>query len=245
MTPQTATVAMACLYCGAPVGSASPVVKGLCEACVASVMGRATRLIRPAEQRPEPAPAKPHAQAPSARLSEALARVVATGTPAEAMGKVAELLEAEKRATSLVAFVPVIGPWRLLQSTAHSAREQRLLISLSAALTGALAAALVMLVPVTSEVATLHERVQSDARMLDGVVEGFRSQHGRSPSQEEFRESVGEAHLSIFDPWGRPYFYQPAPVTVTFGSLGKDGAPGGVEQDADDAATFPYAAPPA
>ena len=89
MTPQTATAATACLYCGAPVGSASPVVKGLCEACVASVMGRATRLIRPTELRPEPVPPKPRAQAPSVRLNEALARVVATGEPAEAADKVA------------------------------------------------------------------------------------------------------------------------------------------------------------
>ena len=222
-----------------------PVVKGLCEACVASVMGRATRLIRPTELRPEPMPAKPRAQAPSVRLNEALARVVATGEPAEAADKVAELLRAERRATSLIAFVPVIGPWRLLQSTAHGPQQKHLLISLSAALTGALVAIFVALVPVTSEVATLRERVQSDARVLDGIVEDFRSRNGRSPDQEEFRESAAEAHLSIFDPWGRPYFYQPSPMTVTFGSLGKDGTPGGVDEDADVAATLPYAIPPA
>ena len=244
MTARTATAETACLYCGATVSS-SPSVKGLCDACVVSVMGRGTRSVRPTEPRPQAATPQPRVQPPSARLNEALARVVATGPPSEAADKVAELLSTEKRMTTLTALVPVIGPWRLLQSTAHTAQEKRRLTWTSAALTGALVAAFAVSVPTSSEVATLRQRVESDARGLDGIVENFRSRNGRSPNQDEFRESVAEAQLSLFDPWGRPYFYQPGPVNVTFGSLGRDGTPGGVDQDADVAATFPYAVPPA
>src|SRR5262249_9350538 len=215
-----------------------------CDACVASVMGRAAiRPVRPTVPQVEPALPQPRAQAPSARLNEALARVMATGAPSEAADRVAELLSTEKRMTTLSALVPVIGPWRLLQSTEHTAQEKRRLTGMSAALTGALVAAFVASVTTTSEVATIRQRVESDAGRLDGVVEDFRSHNGRSPSQEEFRESLTEAQMSLFDPWGRPYFYQPGPMTVTFGSLGKDGTPGGVDQDADVAETFPYAVP--
>jgi len=243
MTPQTATAATACLYCGAPVSLPSPVVKGLCDPCITSVMGRATRPVRPNEPPAEPASRQSRRQLPSKRLNEALERAVAAGPPAEASGKVAELLKTETRAASLMAFVPVLGSWRVLQSTELSVFEKRVLVWLSAALTGMLVAGIFVYAPTTSSTAILRDRVRSEATTLDRLVEQFRSVHGRSPDPDEFREALDGAHLSIFDPWGRPYFYQPGPMDVTFGSLGRDGLPGGQEEDADITATFPFAAP--
>jgi len=204
-------------------------------------MGRASRPAEPTA--PEPAYVQSRRQLPSKRLNEALERAVAAGPPAEAKEKVAELLTTEEREASLMAFVPVLGPWRVLQSTAYSQGEKRLLVWLSAALTGMLVAGIVLYASTASETTTLRERIRLEAAELDTVVERFRSQHGRVPDPEEFRESAQEARLSIFDPWGRPYFYQPGSLDVTFGSLGRDGAPGGSDEDADVSATFGFAAP--
>jgi hypothetical protein len=240
MTPRTATAATACLYCGGSIGSSSSVVKGLCEVCVASVIGR-SRLVRPTEKLPS-VPLR--AQSPSKRLNEALAQAVAAGPPAAASGKVAELLTTEVRDASLMAFVPLLGSWLVLQSTEFTPLEKRLLVWLSAALTGMLVAGIVLYAPTTTNATILRERIRSEATRLDRTVEDFRALHGRSPDADEFRESLDEAHLSIFDPWGRPYLYQPGQLDVTFGSLGRDGLPGGSDEDADVTVTFPSVVPP-
>jgi hypothetical protein len=206
-------------------------------------MGRGTRLTQPSKASLEPVNGQSRRQLPSKRLNEALARAVAAGPPAEAAERVAELLTTEEREASLMAFVPVLGPWRVLQSTQYNQSEKRLLVWLSAALTGMLVAGMILYVPTSSETVTLRERIHIEAAELDGVVEDFRSRNGRAPDAEEFRLSADEAHLSIFDPWGRPYFYQPGALDVTFGSLGRDGVPGGMDEDADVTATFRLATP--
>jgi hypothetical protein len=173
-----------------------------------------------------------------------LAAAVAAGPPAEASGRVAELLTTDARDASLMAFVPLLGSWRVLQSTQFSALEKRVLVWLSAALSGMLVAGIFLYVPTTSSTAIVRDRVHSDATGLARVVEDFRSVHGKTPDTEEFRESLDKAHVSIFDPWGRPYLYQPGQLDVTFGSLGRDGLPGGADEDADVTATFPFASAP-
>jgi hypothetical protein len=98
----------------------------------------------------------------SKRLNEALAQIVAAGPPAEAAGKVAALLTTEARDASLMAFVPLLGSWRVLQSTEFSALEKRVLVWLSAALTGMLVAGIFLYAPTTSSTEILRDRIHSE-----------------------------------------------------------------------------------
>jgi len=43
----------------------------------------------------------------------------------------------------------------------------------------------------------------------------------------------------FYDPWGRPYLYETTDEGISLGSLGRDGVPGGSDDDADTSATFP------
>lgn len=234
-----------CLYCGADVSSSPFAVRGLCDPCSARALGRGAgpaAVGEPSrEERPRRRPSPP---AYSARLTDALAQLVTIGPPSEAAGQVAELQAADKRSISLMALIPVFGPRRLLESTTHGTREKHLLLGLSAALTGLLVAAMVMaLAPGTPAPVVLRQRVQTEAKSLDRIAEDFRFRHGRYPDALEFRQAVEQAHVPAKDPWGRPYLYQPTPLGVTFGTLGRNGVPGGMEEDADVTATFPASGP--
>lgn len=74
-----------------------------------------------------------------------------------------------------------------------------------------------------------------DLQRHRSILDEYRKEHGRDPTEEEWRGKV--TGYSLVDGWGRPYRYEAADGDsegrrrVT--SLGRDGRPGGVGLDAD------------
>ncbi len=84
--------------------------------------------------------------------------------------------------TTLTALVPVMGPWRLLQSTRHNRREKRRLTWMSAALTGALVAAVILYL-------TTSRRSQRFASALKVKREGSTESSKASAPQRKISEA--------------------------------------------------------
>jgi hypothetical protein len=238
-----ATERVTCLYCGADIGNAPSPVKGLCVPCAVRVLPA-----RPAKQGANghsvPLATSAHAPEPrrsprASHLDEAvaeLANVPASATPA----KVNELLAADKRVLGFMALVPFIGPLLLQRSDAHSEREKRLLTWISLALTGAILGALVWMIPTnTTVLSRLQARMQQEMAVLAGVAERYRSEHGSYPDASIWHRYAERADPRFYDPWGRPYLYETTDEGISLRSLGRDGIPGGSDDDADSSATFP------
>ncbi len=240
-----ATERVTCLYCGAEIGNAPSPVKGLCVPCAARVLPA-----RPAKQGANghsvPVPTSVHEPEPrrsprAPHLKEAiaeLANVPASAAPA----KVNELLAADKRVLGFMALVPFVGPWLLQRSDAHSEREKRILTWTSLALTGAILGALVWMIPTNATMLSrLQARMRQEMTVLAGFAERYQSEHGSYPDASVWRRYAERADPRFYDPWGRPYLYEPTDEGISLRSLGRDGIPDGSDDDADSSATFPQA----
>jgi hypothetical protein len=232
-----------CLYCGAEIGSAPSAVRGLCVPCAARVLPA-----RPAKQgvnghsAPLPTPVnapEPRRSLRATHLAEAvaeLANVPGSAAPA----KVSELLAADKRVLGFMALVPFVGLWLLHRSDAHSEREKRILTWISLAFTGGILGAFVSMIPTnTTLLSRLDARMRAEMTVLATVAERYRAEHGSFPDASAWHRYAERADPRFYDPWGRPYLYETTDEGISLRSLGRDGIPGGSDDDADSSATFP------
>ena len=234
----------ACLYCGADLGSFPSAVKGLCIACSARVVPR-----RPATDARQPQsaaqPSKQRYVPRLARSQEALAELVARGPVSETPKMVQELQAAEKRISSLTAFIPFAGPWLIQRSDAHTQREKRILTWSSILLTSLALAGLVAMLPTeATELTLLEQRITREMKALGTFAEEYRSDHGNYPTAAMWQHFAERADPRFYDPWARPYHYEPHGGSFTLRTLGRDNMEGGSEEDADVTATSPAAAAP-
>jgi hypothetical protein len=139
-----------------------------------------------------------------------------------------------------MALAPFVGPWLLQRSDAHSEREKRILTWISLALTGAILGAFVWMIPTSATLLSqLQARMRDEISVLAGVAERYRSEHGDYPDASVWRRYADRADSRFYDPWGRPYLYEMTDEGISIRSLGRDGIPGGSDDDADASATFP------
>ena len=177
-----------------------------------------------------------------ARSHDALAELVAKGPSSEAPQMVRELLAAEKRISSLTAFVPFIGPWLIERSEAHSKSEKRKLTWASILLTALALGVLINMIPTpTEQTSQLQQRIESDMKRLDEFAEQYRSERGNYPDAAAWHHLAARADPRFYDPWARPYRYDVTGTQITLGTLGRDGVEGGADEDADVSASFPKA----
>ena len=98
------------------------------------------------------------------------------------------------------------------------------------------------MIPTDTQLLTrLQSRMQDQMKALDVFAEQYRSEHGAYPDPSVWRRYAERADPRFYDPWGRPYVYEATAAGVTLSSLGRDGKPGGSDDDADVSATFPAA----
>ena len=75
--------------------------------------------------------------------------------------------------------------------------------------------------------------------LIENRIRDYAAAHHRLPDNlSELPKAADNRDDSIVDGWGRPIQYKKEGHTVTLLSLGKDGRPGGNNQDADINATF-------
>src|SRR5262249_15174299 len=99
-----------CLHCGIELGRFPSGVEGLCVACAARVLTQ-DATVAPANGRQETPHLKEITLPRTNRSRQALAELIAKGPSTKAPALVGELLEADKRVSSLTALVPFVGPW--------------------------------------------------------------------------------------------------------------------------------------
>ena len=145
-----------------------------------------------------------------------------------------ELYANEKRVNSFLALIPVVGPLFISASERHTEEEKRRLSVLSIGLTLAIVALMWTLQPSTaSQVARLHQRIESEMRVLRNIAEQYRTQNGSYPTEATWKRFTERADARFFDPWGRPYRYELRESGVLLQTLGQDGLEGGTGKDAD------------
>ena len=175
-------------------------------------------------------------RAPRARA--ALAELVARGrgpeTPID--GKV---LQAGKTLISLVALIPVVGPYLIYRSLLHSTAEKYRLAWLSNVVTGFAAIWLIVQLPVPAKFDPgLRTRLESELNALGALAEQYRLEHGDFPDVAAWRRLADREDPRFYDPWGRAYRYERTADGVTIRTLGRDGVDGGTGMDADLSAHF-------
>lgn len=164
-----------------------------------------------------------------------------TGPPAE----LDDLLTVDKRLTSLLAFVPLWGPWQLSRSSQHTPQEKLLLATASLGVTAILALATWALLPGAAEhVRETRGRIDSQIRVLDGLIQEYYREHGALPDDSVWQRSAS-GDLRFYDPWGRIYRYSPGAEQFAIGTYGREGVPGGKGDDADVSAEFRVTTEPA
>jgi hypothetical protein len=169
-----------------------------------------------------------------ARARHVLGELLSAGPPSEGQQMIAALNAAEKREDSVLAFVPLAGLWLIERSKHHSRREKQTLTALSLGLSLVIVAVVWSLMPSDADrLATLRERMQHEMRVLDDVAERHRREHGSYPDAATWKWFAAQADGRFFDPWGRPYRYEPRVDGFTLKTLGRDGREGGIATDAD------------
>jgi len=178
----------------------------------------------------------------SARVSRVLVELLTAGAPSEGRRLLESLNAIEKRCECLLAFAPVVGPWLLQGSKHHSREEKQKLAALSLGLTLLIFAVTWMLMPSAADrLASLHQQMQLQMHVLGDVAEGYRREHRSYPDQATWKWFANQADGRFFDPWGRPYRYEPRADGVTLESLGRDGREGGSGKDTDVTVEHPRA----
>jgi len=175
--------------------------------------------------------ARPQTGRSRAMLSE----LIAAGPSFTAAGRmVSELRGADKRLSSLLVFLPFVGPWRFQRSKWHSRAEKFWLTWLSIGLTALGVWAIVDRLPTPgNELEVLRARIAREQKSLVEFADRYRAQHGTYPDQMAWQHYADRADPMFFDPWGRRYRYDSASGEVTITTLGRDGVVGGIGDDAD------------
>jgi hypothetical protein len=171
-------------------------------------------------------------------LNDALAELM-NGPGLQTPAAVSELLATDKRIAGFLAFIPFVGPWLVQRSDLHTEREKRILTWISIALTAAILGGALSMIPTHAHRLTrLQGRMQDQMSALAGIARQYRSEHGSFPDAAVWRRFAERADPRFYDPWGRPYLYESTEAGIGLSSLGRDGAPGGADEDADVSATF-------
>ena len=179
--------------------------------------------------------ARMHRRPQTAQSRAVLSELIAAGPSYSGAGSLmSDLRVADKRLSSLLAFVPFVGPWRIQRSKRHSRAEKFWLTWLSIGLTALGIWAIVDRLPTPEvELEALRKRIASEAQSLGDVAGRYRAQHGTYPDQAAWRHFADRADPTFFDPWGRRYRYDSTAAEVTISTLGRDGIVGGIGDDAD------------
>jgi hypothetical protein len=234
-----------CLSCGITLGRLSSGAEGRCVACSALVLTESARVTPPhgngngighAQETSHPKlPTLP----PMHRSREALANLIAKGPSTEAPAMVGELLKADKRISSFVALVPFVGPWLIQRSEAHTPKEKFWLTWISISLTSLALFGLVSTLPTPEDrLANLHQRIDRETKALGDFANRYHRDHGAYADKATWKRFAERADRRFFDPWGRPYRYEPSSDDFTIGTFGRDGLEGGNDEDADFSANF-------
>jgi hypothetical protein len=237
-----------CLSCGVALGRFSSGVRGRCVACAALVLTESDGVSPPNGNGNGNGQETPHPRQPTlprmTRSREALAKLIAKGPSTEAPAMVGELLKADKRISSFIAFVPFVGPWLIQRSEAHTAKEKFWLTWFSVCMTSLALFGLVSTLPTPEDrLANLHQRIDSETKVLGDFANRFQREHGAYADKATWKRFADRADPRFFDPWGRPYRYEPSTNDVTIGTLGRDGLEGGSDEDADSSAHFSLTQP--
>jgi Type II secretion system (T2SS), protein G len=204
-----------CRRCGAPIDPRASAVGGLCSAC----FGR---------RAPNRAPRA------KAALAELAARGPVFETPIDG-----EVLKAGKTLISLGALVPVVGPYLIHRSVAHTAAEKRRLSWLSIAMTTVAATWLIVQLPRPAKFdPRVRTRLESEMNALGSLANQYRVEHGDFPDVATWRRLADSGDPSFYDPWRNSYRYERTVDGVTIRTLGQDGIDGGMGIDADLSAHF-------
>ena len=170
-------------------------------------------------------------------VAEALSRQTPPSGPAP---EVSALLNAEKRLTSMLAFIPVWGLLRLSRSEQHTRAERSLLALASLGVTMLLGLGILMIMPTAKERADeTRARIRQQIDVLGRLVEEYGREHGALPDEPAWQRSAASADLRFYDPWGRAYHYTPSGDGFVIASYGRDDAPGGDGEDGDVSVDFP------
>jgi len=171
----------------------------------------------------------------TARSRAVLSELIAAGPSYSGAGSmVSDLRIADKRLSSLLAFIPFVGPWRIQRSESHSRAEKFWLTWLSIGLTALGVWAIVDRLPTPEiELGVLRTRIASEEKNLGDFSDQYRARHGTYPDQAAWQHNADRADPIFFDPWGRRYRYDSTAGEVTISTLGRDGIAGGSGDDAD------------
>ncbi len=170
------------------------------------------------------------------RAKAALAELVARGPVPEIGG---EIHAAGKTLISLVALIPIVGPYLIHRSVVHTAAEKRRLAWMSVALTIFAATWLIAQLPRPAEFdPRLRTRLDSEMNALGVLAEQYRQEHGDFPDVATWRRLADSGDPRFYDPWGKAYRYERTVDGVTIRTLGRDGVDGGMGMDADLSAHF-------
>jgi hypothetical protein len=147
---------------------------------------------------------------------------------------VEELFASEKRAYTFLAMIPVVGPLFIGASEQHTEEEKRRLSVISIGFAVAILALLWTLRPSPAdETERLHQRIESEMRVLRNIAEQYRTQNGSYPTEATWKRFTDQPDARYFDPWGQPYRYELRENGVVVQTLGEDGLEGGGGRDAD------------
>ena len=180
------------------------------------------------------APEQPRQLPLSARMNEVLAELSSAAAPAHAPRLVGEILAAERRGQSYLAFVPLFGPWLVSRSEVHTPAEKRTLWLVALGMT-ALALALIatVLPSPRDEAAAVHRRADASFHELAAFAEKYHVKHHAFPDAATWKHFAYQADPRFFDPWGRPYRYEVSDDRILLSTFGRDGVEGGTGEDAD------------
>jgi hypothetical protein len=171
----------------------------------------------------------------TAQSRAVLSELIAAGpSSSKARTMMSDVLVADKRLSSILAFIPLVGPWRIQRSGSHSRAEKFWLTWLSIGLTALGVWAIAERMPTAeTELQAFRLRIAADAKNLAGFADRHRAERGTYPDQSAWQHFADRADPIFFDPWGRRYRYDSSAGAVTISTLGRDGAAGGDGEDAD------------
>ena len=223
-----------CLDCGIELGRFSSGVEELCVACSARVLTQDAP-VAPVNGHRQETPQLGELSLPRANRSrEALAELIAKGPSTAASALMSEVLETDKRVSWLIALVPFAGPWLIQRSETHSAKEKFWLTWMSISLTVLVLFGMLSTLPSRAEgLENLHQRIDTEMKALADFAQQYRVNRGSYPDKPTWKRFADRADPRFFDPWGRPYRYEPSISNITIETLGRNGVEGGSDEDAD------------
>jgi hypothetical protein len=190
-----------------------------------------------------PAPPPESTAARPTNLVEAAAELTKQEPRRGPIREILELLAIDKRVTSVLAFLPLWGIWRISRSDQHTTNEKILLSVASLGVTAIFTLAIWTAVPSEAERAReVHKKIDAQILGLADLVREYQRDHGELPDESVWQRSANGADLRFYDPWGRVYHYRRGADGFTIGTWGRDGTIGGEWEDADVSADF--SAPP-